>query len=299
MKFAVIDIGSNTIKLNIYRKRGGRFEETDSYVERTALASYKASGILSDQGVTVLINVILALDGICRKKRVKYVFPYATQSLRDITNADEVLSRIKSETGLDVEIISGEEEARLGFESFVSEFGTDRSGLLADMGGGSTELTVFDGGAVRSTVSLPFGSLSIAKDTCSGIIPDTEAVLRIEKAVGDAFAAAGFCERRKTLYVTGGTASGAFRLCREYGLGGKKKIAAGDLKKLISTVQSDPEKAERKVRGLLPDRYDSVYAGIAAYTAICEKAGVETVVRSKTTCRRGYAAMIFETRLKK
>ena len=104
MRFAVVDIGSTTVKLNIYRTRGKRFFETDTFTERAALASYKLTGSLSDEGVSALINVIRSFSAICDKKRVKRVFPYATQSLRGISNADAVLTRVKNETGYEIEI---------------------------------------------------------------------------------------------------------------------------------------------------------------------------------------------------
>ena len=299
MRFAVIDIGSNTVKLNIYRTHGKKFDETDSFTERAALASYKLTGSLSDDGVSALISVIRSFSAVCGKKRVKRVFPYATQSLRGISNTEAVLDRVKNETGYDIEIIPGEEEARLGFKSFISEFGTDCSGVLADMGGGSTELTVFDGDSISYSHSLPFGSLSLAKETGTGVIPDEAALGRIRKTVRDHMEKAGFSSKRDTLYATGGTASGALKLCREYGIGGKNSVSVSDLKKLLDRAMKDPAAYERRIKELMPERYDSVFTGIAAYITICESAAVNTFVRSKTTCRYGYAAEIFEKRLKK
>ena len=299
MRFAVIDIGSNTIKLNIYKSRGKRIEETDAVTERAALASYKLTGALSDEGISVLINVILGFEKICGKKRIKRIFPFATQSLRGISNTDDVLARVKSETGYDIDVIPGEEEARLGFKSFISEFGTECSGILADMGGGSTELTVFDGDRIIFSKSLPFGSLSLAKESEAGVIPDTATLSRIENNVLSYIRQSGLDAKCGTLYATGGTASGAVRLCREYGIAGKNVFSVGDLKKLTEEAGKDPEAYARRVKDLLPERYDSIYTGIAAYITICEAVSVNTFVRSKTTCRYGYAVELFEKRLKK
>ena len=297
MKFAVIDIGSNTLKLNIYDATGRKFTETGAHIVRAALASYRLTGALSDEGVSVLIKVMRELVGVCRSQRIKHIFPYATQSLRGISNADEVLLRVKTETGLDINVISGKEEARLGFRSFISAFGPDRRGMLSDMGGGSTELTVFDGVTVLRSASLPFGSLSLAKECGAGPVPDEAAVGRINGKIEETVRSLGFYADCDTLYATGGTISGAFRLC---GKGdGEDTVSVNDLKDLLYAAQKDPVSYEKTAKDLMPERYDSVFSGIAAYIAVCGIAGVGTVVRSGTTCRYGYASEIFEKMFRK
>jgi exopolyphosphatase/pppGpp-phosphohydrolase len=126
------------------------------------------------------------------------------------------------------------------------------------------------------------------------VVPDKEAVKMIAEKIKKTEAESGFSAECGTLYVTGGTASGAFRLCGLSGSGEAAELTVDDLKKLLGDAQKDPETYEKTVREIMPERFDSIFSGIAAYIAVCELSGVKTVVLSKTTCRYGYAAEIYE-----
>ena len=88
----------------------------------------------------------------------------ATASLRSVNNAIAVLEKIKSRTGCKPELISGDCEALLSLEGIKTALGDVSAGIMADMGGGSTEIVGFiDGNAVH-TVSVPIGCLSLSSD---------------------------------------------------------------------------------------------------------------------------------------
>ena len=94
--------------------------------------------------------------------------PFATATIRDAANRTEILSRVKEELNLDIEIISGEEEAKLAFIGASSSVEVSR-GVLTDIGGGSSEVVIIDQNKVIKSTSLSIGSLSAFNDYVSSL----------------------------------------------------------------------------------------------------------------------------------
>ena len=292
MKFAIIDIGSNTAKAEIYRYKHGRLSAVAKYVERDMIADHKDGGVLDAEGISVLINIMSGFTALCAENGVDRIFPYATQSLRGISNAGQVCRSIKEATGLDVTIISGEQEARLGCEAFLYENDPDDA-ILSDMGGGSTEINVIRGGSVVTSVSLPFGSRSLCHGLGIGIFPTPAQILEIKNAVmtcAGRYRQDNECE----LYASGGTSAGLFRLYRTVTKETERSVTTRALSGLLSELGADPVRAEQLARKYTPDRYDTVYAGMYAHLFLCEALGSSVINHCKTTCRMGYARRLIK-----
>ncbi|MGZ4019131.1 MAG: Ppx/GppA phosphatase family protein, partial [Flavisolibacter sp.] len=95
----------------------------------------------------------------------KHYIAAATSAMRDASNAKEILTRAKTESGLDIKVISGDDEANYIYESHVAEnLGSDESYLYIDVGGGSTELTLFSDGKLRAKQSFNIGTIRLLKN---------------------------------------------------------------------------------------------------------------------------------------
>ena len=286
MKFAVIDIGSNTAKAEIYKYKNGRLELNEKYVQRDMIADHKDGGELDREGTDILINIMNGFRRVCEENGVNRIFPYATQSLRGISNADEVLARIKRHTALDVKIISGQEEARLCYEAFTADGGAE-NGVLSDMGGGSTELSFIKDGILVKSVSLPFGARSLTHGLKINIIPDDEQEERIAALIDGYKKEYDLPEYKTELFACGGSTSGLFRL-----LGKEKSAGEDEIAAFYKECKADAEKAKELAYKLTPERYDTVFAGIYSHICLCRALGCGKIVRCKSTCRKGYAAML-------
>lgn len=290
MKFAVIDIGSNTAKAEIYKYKYGRLQLKEKYVERDMTADHKDGGILDREGTDILINIMNKFRLICKENEITDIFPYATQSLRGISNADEVLKRIKEHTGLDVEIISGQKEARLCFESFKADGGAE-NGVLSDMGGGSTELSFIKNGELIKSVSLPFGSRSVTHDLGIDVIPTSDQEKKIRAIIDGYKKESDLPDNNKELFACGGSSSGLFRLYNADGVT-NRKVGINELTAFYEVCKSDETKAKELAKKLTPERYDTVFAGIYAHIALCRALGCDAINHCKSTCRKGYAAKL-------
>lgn len=291
MKFAVIDIGSNTVKADLYKYKDGKLELQEKYIERDMIADHKDGGVLDRSGADILINIMNGFKRICLDKGITKIFPYATQSLRGISNADEVLKSIKAYTGLDVVIISGKEEARLCFESFSAESGV-KDGVLSDMGGGSTELNFIKNGELVKSVSLPFGARSLTHDIKINIIPDKNQKKEISAIIDKLKKEYELPSGYKDLYACGGTSSGMFKLFCERTKTKKKSADVTDIFALYNELASDPDAAAKIAFEIIPERYDTVFTGVYAHIYICRILGIEKINHCKSTCRKGYAAKL-------
>lgn len=293
MKFAVIDIGSNTAKAEIYKYKNDALKLKLKAVRRDMIADHKDGGVLDSDGVDILINIMKEFALVCRENNVEKIFPYATQSLRGIDNASDVLQKIKRATGLDVEIISGKEEASLCFDAFRYRYGAVR-GALSDMGGGSTEVSLFDCGAVFKAESIPFGSRSLVHELGIDTIPDDEQERKIKELVYNYVKERGMDCAKGSLYACGGTSSGTFRLLSEHVKKDVTAVTVRELYDFYKYCKSDIKKATEIAVNLTPDRYDTVYTGLYAHICLCDALGCRMIKHCKSTCRRGYAEKLIK-----
>ena len=150
--YSVIDIGSNTIRLVVYRVDSEGITAILNNKYTAGLAAYIGKdGALSDEGIERLVDVMGKFRDAVELLPGCEVFPFATASLRNVTNREEILRRVKEATGFDIRVLSGYEEAMLDYHGAVRSM-PGEEGLLVDVGGGSTELVFFKGGRAAATV---------------------------------------------------------------------------------------------------------------------------------------------------
>ena len=169
MKQAIIDIGSNSMRLTVYEIMGEKFKILFREKSMAGLAGYVEEGRLSAEGIARACSGLLEFRERLAALDILNVAVFATASLRNICNQDEVLNQMERVTGITPEIITGKEEARLDFIG-ATRFYPMEQGLLADIGGGSTELVWFGKEGPRELLSIPVGSLALNTQFVSGLI---------------------------------------------------------------------------------------------------------------------------------
>ena len=174
MKCGIVDVGSNTIRLSIYHWEGQTFKLLMNKKEMAGLAGYIKNGLLSDSGILVACRVLAGFKALLRNFDIADLYVFGTASLRNIVNTEEALETIEAVTGIKVEVLSGADEAAFSFLGATVGGGAPGSGMLADVGGGSTELVAYRDGAITSGCSLPMGSLSLFTKHVSGLFPTKE-----------------------------------------------------------------------------------------------------------------------------
>lgn len=170
MKQAVIDIGSNSIRLTLYAVEGRNFNILFREKIMAGLAGYVERGALSGEGVARAKSALLEFKRTLELLDIHRVAVIATASLRNVTNTDQAVRELQQATGFPVTVLSGQQEARLGYAGAMEELHL-KSGVFVDVGGASTEVVAFQGGQVVDSASFAVGSLSLYRTCVKKILP--------------------------------------------------------------------------------------------------------------------------------
>jgi exopolyphosphatase/guanosine-5'-triphosphate,3'-diphosphate pyrophosphatase len=186
MRLGVVDVGSNTVHLLVVDAHlGGRPIPAISHkVELRLAENLDKHGGLSEAGAAKLSDFVEEAIRIAEDKGVEDLVAFATSAVRDATNGDEVLARIKAETGVDIQILSGHDEARLTFLAVRRWFGWSSGRLLVlDIGGGSLEIASGIDEEPDVAVSLPLGAGRLTRDWLTTDPPSEDEVRKLRKHV--------------------------------------------------------------------------------------------------------------------
>lgn len=168
-KTAIIDIGSNTVRLVIYKyDEQGTLHELANMKKVARLRSYiDEEGFMNDEGVDVLKDLLLNYQQILADFHVDEVHAAATAAVRQAQNQESIVDIMKRETGIELQILTEEQEAYFGFVAVAYSMATS-SAITIDMGGGSTEITLFENKVLQRTHSFPFGTVSLKQRFIAG-----------------------------------------------------------------------------------------------------------------------------------
>ncbi len=197
---AVIDIGSNSVRLVVYEALTRSL--TPFFNEKILCGlgrEVHSSGLLAPDAVTRALAALRRFRGLCRVMHVGRIYVVATAACREADNGPEFIGRAERILDTKIEILSGAREAKLSALGVVSAV-YKPDGIVGDLGGGSLELVDISGKRVGRGVSLPLGGLALA-DMSHKSIKRADRIVRDELEGLDALKAG----RGRTFYAVGGT----------------------------------------------------------------------------------------------
>ncbi|MFJ4694479.1 Ppx/GppA family phosphatase [Streptomyces sp. NPDC088766] len=186
MRLGVLDVGSNTVHLLVVDAHPGACPlPAHSHKAELRLAELlDGSGAIGREGVDKLITVVQEALQAAEDKGVEDVLPFATSAVREAGNADDVLARVQAETGVRLQVLTGEEEARLTFLAARRWFGWSAGKLLVlDIGGGSLEIAYGIDEEPDAAVSLPLGAGRLTAGWLPGDPPEPERIRALRRHV--------------------------------------------------------------------------------------------------------------------
>ena len=171
MRLAAIDIGSNAARLLISEVLVNRIGDPEFLKLNLVRVPLRLgfdvfeTGEISKEKTDMILQTIKAYKHLISAYDVKHVKACATSAMRDARNAADIIRRVKLETGIEIEVISGELEASLIYENHIAEnLSKEESYLYIDVGGGSTELTFFCDGKLVFKKSFNIGTIRLLKN---------------------------------------------------------------------------------------------------------------------------------------
>jgi exopolyphosphatase/guanosine-5'-triphosphate,3'-diphosphate pyrophosphatase len=297
VRIAAIDIGSNSIRQIIADvSPSGEIRVVDEMKAAPRLgAGLQQTGRLSDEAADAAIAIISRMSDLAtqlgaRRKRV-----VATSAVREAENGAEWLARVKAETGINVTMLDGEEEARLSFRSAQAHFdlGTGRA-VIIDIGGGSMELALSAEGLVERLISFPFGAIRLTeKYFAKGITPQSLRKLRrfVRKQLREELSAKHW--RGARVIGSGGTFTNlaGMVLARQGVLTARTVhgtvVARVELEHLVDYLSALSPAERQAVAGLNAARADIIVAGLAVIAETMARLEARDVVVSTYGIREG------------
>ncbi|MFF7393074.1 Ppx/GppA family phosphatase [Streptomyces scabiei] len=186
MRLGVLDVGSNTVHLLVVDAHpGARPLPAHSHKVELRLAQLlDEAGAIGPEGIDKLIAVVHEALQAAEDKGVEELLPFATSAVREASNADDVLTRVKDETGVELQVLTGAEEARLTFLAVRRWFGWSAGKLLVlDIGGGSLEIAYGIDEEPDAAASLPLGAGRLTAGWLPGDPPTPDDIRSLRRHV--------------------------------------------------------------------------------------------------------------------
>lgn len=291
MKYAVIDVGSNTIRLAVYAVEGKKFTLLFSQKDTVGLAGYVQNGVMSQNGIHKACDILLKFRELLQQFDVEQTFVFATASLRNIHNTQEAVNQIFLLTGYTVDVISGQTEAYLDYYGILHEVPLE-SGLLFDIGGGSTELVTFAHDGPGIIESLPIGSLNLTRKYVEKLVPKQKEREQIQERIQKEL------KKRKlnhfpsypTLCGIGGTIRAILKLVQaQQGIPeAQRTISTKQFHTLTKMLWKKDHTAQQLLQQNCPDRLHTIYTGMLIVDELVQMAHCDSIYVSQSGVREGY-----------
>lgn len=303
MRCSVIEIGSNTVKCTVYditgEKGAKKYEAVLSQSYTVGLINYIHDGVLSNTGKRRLADTVSGLVRLSKNVYSKNVVLIATAGLRMIKNCNDAVITIKKATGYKVSVISGREEALLGFTGLKASFdGKLNDGISIDLGGGSTEIVKIENGEAVLFESINVGALKLFSDCVGEIIPKPGEIKRMADIIDEKLKSLKWLSGvGDTAYIVGGSGRALSAVCAD--ISGYAIVRNGftmsiDQVNEIVRMYYDPTPEDvRRIIRIMPDRIHMTIPGIIAYSRIFKAAGTKNAISSFAKLRDGYVIKKF------
>jgi exopolyphosphatase/guanosine-5'-triphosphate,3'-diphosphate pyrophosphatase len=267
MRLGVLDVGSNTVHLLVVDAHRGA-HPWPTYSEKSVLRLAERitpDGTLTDDAADDLVKACSAAQHAARQHEVDELLAFATSAVRDAANSAQVLARVRDETGVDLRVLPGRDEARLTFLAVRRWFGWSAGRLLVlDIGGGSLEIAAGIDEEPDLALSMPLGAGRSARERFSADPPPEEEVEDLRALaqrhldgvqVGEWDRATATSKTFRTLARLAGAApsSGGIRAPRS--------LTRTGLHQVLGFIRRIPSASLAQMDGVSPDRAHQLLAG--------------------------------------
>ena len=300
-RFAAVDIGSNSMRLLVAEVgAGGELVKLAEDRQVTRLGeSVFARGVLSEEAIQIAEEVLRRFRVTVDSLGVTSMRTVATSATRDASNREDFIKRSEAALGSTIEIISGVEEARLiGLGVNVVWPQGDEPVLIIDVGGGSAEFVLMQGGVMVEGYSRPLGAVRLKEVFLDKEPPRHEHILRLQEFIDEKLE---LVVRRlgRQAFVRGlaTSASAAAIVCAVHGIAradraraDQKMASTEQVRRLYRELIEMPVERRRKMVGIGPRRAEIIVAGVAVFLRAMERFDLPALYYSSAGVREGIVA---------
>lgn len=294
LKTAIIDIGSNTIRLVLYKYDTNEgLHEFGNMKTVARLRNYiESDGEMSEAGIQLLANTLNSFKKIIEEFEVSDIKAVATAAIRQAKNKNKIVSRMKKETGIQIEMLSEEEEAYFGFLAVAHSMDTP-SAVTIDIGGGSTEITLYTDKKLQKSYSFPFGTVSLKQNYVSGDLINESERKHLREFVKKQFISIPWIDNiNYPIVAIGGSARNIAQVHQQridYPISGVHhyEIVKNDLDQLSNLLGKMTIDQLKQLDGLSSDRADIIGLALEVFLVLMEVVGSNVFQVSKKGLREG------------
>ncbi|MDU1274524.1 MAG: exopolyphosphatase [Staphylococcus epidermidis] len=278
-RIGLIDIGSNTIRLVIfgYNKKTGLNEILNIKTPARLSQYLTKSNEMNDEGIHVLKETLSSFRKVADKFNVDALYPIATAAIRQSKNREAIIKEIKQDIHIEIQIVPEEDEAFYGYYAITHT--TDiENGISVDIGGGSTEVTLFKDKQLKEAHSFPFGVVSLKRQFFGDKAHnDKTAIKNMEQFLREQFSQLDWLSNQHIALVgVGGSARNVARIhqsAHAYPIGGvhNYKMTSKDINNVYDLIRKSSRDELTNLDGLSRDRVDIILPAISVFKTLFKK----------------------------
>jgi exopolyphosphatase/guanosine-5'-triphosphate,3'-diphosphate pyrophosphatase len=292
-RLGIIDVGSNSVRLIIMDVDGtNAHHQIENIKETVRLSSgLDEQGNLNEEAVKHAIETVALFVRFCQARKVDRILAVATAAVRNAPNGPELVDRVHARTGVKLQVLSGEEEAYLGYIGLVNSTPLT-SGLVADFGGGSIKLAAFQDRLSKGAIVYEFGVVTLAERFALQDRPAPADLQAMEEFLAEQFQRIRQIAPEPPLVGIGGTFRSIARIFRRRthylpDITDGIEIPYQEVKAIYETLAGMSHSERLQVPGLEPARADLIVAGSGMIAKLMESIDADKVVVSTASIRDG------------
>jgi exopolyphosphatase/guanosine-5'-triphosphate,3'-diphosphate pyrophosphatase len=288
MRFASIDIGSNAVRLllcNVIEDSKDTHFKKNELIRMPIRLGEDAflHGKITEEKIKKLVDTMKAFKYLIKVFDAVSYRACATSAMRDAKNGNEIIERIRKETGIPLEIIDGKAEAEIIYSNHIAEhLERGHSYLYIDVGGGSTQLTLFSGNKIVFSQSFNVGTIRFLHQTVTKeywtFFKD-----KIKEITKNA--------HPLTAIGSGGNINKLFKMLRKKD---NRPVYYDKLKELHEYISSFSIEERTTRLGLNPDRADVIVPAAKIFLAVMKNAGIEEMIVPQIGLSDGIVHLLYE-----
>lgn len=295
-RIGLIDIGSNTIRLVIFKfDKATGVNELLNIKTPARLSQYlNKDNEMSKEGIQVLIDALHSFKSVSEKFNVTELHPIATAAIRQSKNNADIVKAVKKEGDMDIKIVPEEDEAFYGYYA-ITHTTEIENGVSVDIGGGSTEVTLFKDKELLKAHSFPFGVVTLNRKFFDGKAHnDKGAIKDMEKFLAQQFDTLDWLKGQDVSLVgVGGSARNIARIHQakhSYPIGGVHNytMTYKDIDEVFDLIRKSSRDELTNLDGLSRDRADIILPAVSVFKALYKKVDAKQFTFSRNGLREGY-----------
>ncbi len=294
MKVGVIDLGSNSIRLVIYSWNGKKLVKEENYKRQAQSVKYVEDGMMNKIGVANIVSTLKELLTIAKANEVYEVRIFATASLRNIKNSEEVKAYIENTIHHKIDLLKGNEESLFGFEGMKQKLDLPANGVSVDVGGASSEITYFEEGKAIHTISIPIGSLNLYLSHVTDVLPNVNEIRSMRFEIDNYLQEIEWLSNLEVnkMIGIGGSARAIMRLHRAkndidssiYDMSMEQTV----INSYIEECMNRYDKLAKIIVNHIPERLTTLIPGTLILDEVMKKVNAKTYLLSPYGVREGY-----------